>query len=131
MTDTPTPPRQVPERPQTREVKHHETRLRLERSAAIIGAEPPTIDESRARAFIAAPGDDLLPDVLILISAIGYSGTGRQHCSHTPCWASYVSWPCSGGFPLEGAAPRPRATRSWRQPWPSPSIERLRCCAAR
>ena len=108
MTDTPTPPRQVPARPRTREVKHHETSLRVERSAvtlvlehgydnvtvdmicqqsgisqrtffnyfttkkaAIIGAEPPAIDESRARAFITAPGDDLLPDVLILMSAIG------------------------------------------------------------
>ena len=71
MTDTPTPPREVHVRPQTREVKHHETSLRVERSAAIIGAEPPTIDESRARAFIATPGDDLLPDVLILMSAIG------------------------------------------------------------
>lgn len=39
--------------------------------AAIIGAEPPTIDETRARAFIAAPGDDLLPDVLVLMSAMG------------------------------------------------------------
>ncbi|TFD90742.1 TetR/AcrR family transcriptional regulator [Cryobacterium serini] len=108
MTDTPTPRTQVPVRPQSREDKHHETRLRVERSAvslvlehgfdnvtvgmicsrsgisqrtffnyfktknaAIIGAAPPTIDESRAREFIAAPGDDLLPDVLILMSAIG------------------------------------------------------------
>ncbi|TFB68214.1 TetR/AcrR family transcriptional regulator [Cryobacterium glaciale] len=41
------------------------------KKAAIIGAEPPTIDEGRARAFIAAPGDDLLPDALTLMSAIG------------------------------------------------------------
>lgn len=41
------------------------------KKAAIIGSEPPTIDEGRARAFIAAPGDDLLPDVLTLMSAIG------------------------------------------------------------
>ena len=41
------------------------------KKAAIIGAEPPSIDEGRARAFIAAPGDDLLPDVLTLMSAIG------------------------------------------------------------
>ncbi|SEN25579.1 TetR/AcrR family transcriptional regulator [Cryobacterium sp. TMT1-3] len=41
------------------------------KKAAIIGAEPPTIDEGRAREFIAAPGDDLLPDVLTLMSAIG------------------------------------------------------------
>jgi AcrR family transcriptional regulator len=108
MTDIPTPRTQVPVRPQTREDKHHETKLRVEQSAvslvlehgfdnvtvdmicsrsgisqrtffnyfntknaAIIGTESPTIDESRARAFIAAPGDDLLPDVLILMSAIG------------------------------------------------------------
>lgn len=38
---------------------------------AIIGAEPPTIDEGRARAFIAATSDDLLPDVLTLMSEIG------------------------------------------------------------
>ena len=116
MTDTPTPTRQVPVRAQTREGKHHETTLRVERSAvtlvlehgfdnvtvdmicrhsgisqrtffnyfttkkaAIIGAEPPAIDESRARAFIAAPGDDLLPDVLILMSAIGpHDGLDEQ-----------------------------------------------------
>ncbi|WP_105035692.1 TetR family transcriptional regulator [Cryobacterium aureum] len=102
MTDTPTA------RTHTREGKHHQTSLRVERSAvslvlehgfdnvtvdmicsqsgisqrtffnyfktkkaAIVGAEPPSIDESRARAFIAAPGDDLLPDVLTLMSAIG------------------------------------------------------------
>ncbi|MDJ0337276.1 TetR/AcrR family transcriptional regulator [Cryobacterium sp. PH31-O1] len=41
------------------------------KKAAIIGAAPPTIDEGRAREFIAAPGDDLLPDVLTLMSAIG------------------------------------------------------------
>ncbi|WP_199183975.1 TetR family transcriptional regulator [Cryobacterium sp. Y57] len=41
------------------------------KNAAIIGTDSPTIDESRARAFIAAPGDDLLPDVLMLMSAIG------------------------------------------------------------
>ncbi|SDN94419.1 transcriptional regulator, TetR family [Cryobacterium flavum] len=102
MTDTPRP------RTRTRDDKHHQTSLRVERSAvslvlehgfdnvtvdmicsqsgisqrtffnyfktkkaAIIGAEPPSIDESRAREFIAAPGDDLLPDVLTLMSAIG------------------------------------------------------------
>ena len=41
------------------------------KTAAIIGVEPPRIDESRARAFIAAPGDDLLPDVLVLMSSMG------------------------------------------------------------
>ena len=102
MTDTSTP------RTHTRDDKHHQTSLRVERSAvslvlehgfdnvtvdmicaqsgisqrtffnyfktkkaAIIGAEPATIDEGQARAFIAAPGDDLLPDVLTLMSAIG------------------------------------------------------------
>lgn len=49
------------------------------KKAAIIGAEPPTIDEGRARAFIAAPGDDLLPDVLTLMSAIDpREGTDEQ-----------------------------------------------------
>ncbi|MDJ0349147.1 TetR/AcrR family transcriptional regulator [Cryobacterium sp. PH29-G1] len=41
------------------------------KQAAIIGVEPPTIDEGRARAFIAAPGNDVLPDLLALMSAIG------------------------------------------------------------
>ena len=41
------------------------------KTAAIIGAEPPTVDETRARAFIAAPGNDLLPDVLVLMSGMG------------------------------------------------------------
>jgi AcrR family transcriptional regulator len=41
------------------------------KTAAIIGPEPQSIDETRARAFIAAPGADLLPDVLVLMSAIG------------------------------------------------------------
>lgn len=41
------------------------------KTAAIIGPEPQSIDENRARAFIAARGDDLLPDVLVLMSAIG------------------------------------------------------------
>ncbi|TFD60086.1 TetR/AcrR family transcriptional regulator [Cryobacterium sp. Hh38] len=41
------------------------------KTAAIIGAEPPTIDEASAREFIAAPGDDLLPDALALMSAMG------------------------------------------------------------
>ena len=116
MTDTPTPGRQVPVRPQSREDRHHATRLRVEKNAvslvlehgfdnvtvdmicsrsgisqrtffnyfktknaAIIGAAPPTIDESRAREFIAAPGDDLLPDVLILISAIGPQNGTDEH----------------------------------------------------
>jgi len=116
MTDTPTPRIAAPARTRTREDRHHETSLRVERSAvslvlehgfdnvtvdmicsqssisqrtffnyfktknaAIVGAEPPGIDESRARAFIAAPGDDLLPDVLTLISAIGpRDGTDKQ-----------------------------------------------------
>ncbi|MBG6212256.1 AcrR family transcriptional regulator [Cryobacterium sp. CAN_C3] len=108
MIATPPPHTTLPMRPQSREDKHHETSLRVERSAvslvlehgfdnvtvdmicsrsgisqrtffnyfktkkaAIIGVGPPTIDESRARAFITAPGDDLLPDVLTLMSAIG------------------------------------------------------------
>ena len=89
MTPTPMPGTTVPA--QTREDRHHETSLRVERSAvslvlkhgfdnvtvdmicsqsgisqrtffnyfktkttAIIGAEPPTIDEGRAREFIAS-----------------------------------------------------------------------------
>lgn len=108
MADTPTPRTTAPARSQTREDKHRETTVRVERSAvslvlergfdnvtvdlicsqsgisqrtffnyfktknaAIIGAEAPTIDENRARAFIAATGDDLLPDVLTLLSEIG------------------------------------------------------------
>jgi len=39
------------------------------KEAAVLGAEPPTIDEGKARAFIAADGPDLLVEVLALVTA--------------------------------------------------------------
>ena len=39
------------------------------KEAAVVGAEPPTIDEGKARAFIAADGPDLLVEVLELVTA--------------------------------------------------------------
>ncbi|MDH6237549.1 TetR family transcriptional regulator [Cryobacterium sp. CG_9.6] len=39
------------------------------KEAAVVGAEPPTIDEGKARAFIATDGPDLLAEALQLVAA--------------------------------------------------------------
>ncbi|TDW31176.1 TetR family transcriptional regulator [Cryobacterium psychrophilum] len=44
------------------------------KEAAVVGAEPPKIDEGKARAFIAADGPDLLAEVLELVAACSMTG---------------------------------------------------------
>ena len=45
------------------------------KDAAVIGAEPPKIDEAQARAFIATDGPDLLAEVLDLVVSSSLAGS--------------------------------------------------------
>ena len=44
------------------------------KDAAVIGSGPPRIDESRARAFVATDGPDLLPELLELVTSTALTG---------------------------------------------------------